>query len=75
MCLHLKLLWQELVNGPAGWRHHTYPEFSAVCKSESQRNKRSWHLWEEYLEGELLVENRIEGLPVDLGLKLLLFVR
>lgn len=30
---------------------------------------------EEYLEGELLVENRIEGLPVDLGLKLLLFVR
>lgn len=29
---------------------------------------------EEYLEGELLVENRIEGLPVDLGLELLLFV-
>lgn len=29
---------------------------------------------QEYLEGELLVENRIEGLPVDLGLELLLFV-
>lgn len=30
---------------------------------------------EEYLEGELLVENGIQGLPVDLGLELLLFVR
>lgn len=28
-----------------------------------------------YLEGELLIEDRIEGLPVDLGLKLLLLVR
>lgn len=28
-----------------------------------------------YLEGELFVEDRIEGLPVDLGLKLLLLVR
>ena len=27
-----------------------------------------------YLEGELLVEGRIEGLPVDFGLKLLLLV-
>lgn len=30
---------------------------------------------EAYLEGELLVEDRVEGLPVDFGLKLLLFVR
>lgn len=28
-----------------------------------------------YLEGELLIEDRVEGLPVDLGLKLLLLVR
>lgn len=28
-----------------------------------------------YLEGELLIEDRIEGLPVDLGFKLLLLVR
>ncbi len=28
-----------------------------------------------YLEGELLIEDRIEGLPVDLGLKFLLLVR
>lgn len=28
-----------------------------------------------YLEGELLVEDRIEGLPVDLGLEFLLLVR
>lgn len=28
-----------------------------------------------YLEGELLIEDRVEGLPVDFGLKLLLFVR
>lgn len=28
-----------------------------------------------YLEGELLVENGIEGLPVDLGFELLLLVR
>ena len=36
-------------------------------KSNSQR--------EAYLESELLVEDRVEGLPVDLGLKLLLLVR
>ena len=30
---------------------------------------------EAYLEGELLIEDRIEGLPMDLGLKLLLLVR
>lgn len=28
-----------------------------------------------YLEGELFIEDRVEGLPVDLGLKLLLLVR
>lgn len=28
-----------------------------------------------YLKCKLLIENRIEGLPVDLGLKLLLLVR
>lgn len=28
-----------------------------------------------YLEGELLIEGRIEGLPVDFGLKLLFLVR
>lgn len=28
-----------------------------------------------YLEGELLIEDRVEGLPVDFGFKLLLFVR
>lgn len=41
MCLHLKLFWQELVNGPAGCCLHTYPESPAACKSDSQRNKRS----------------------------------
>lgn len=30
---------------------------------------------EVYLEGELFIEDRVEGLPVDLGLKLLLLVR
>lgn len=30
---------------------------------------------EAYLESELLVEGGVEGLPVDLGLKLLLLVR
>lgn len=30
---------------------------------------------EAYLEGELLVEHGIEGLPVDLGFELLLLVR
>lgn len=28
-----------------------------------------------YLEGELLIKDGVEGLPVDLGLKLLLLVR
>lgn len=28
-----------------------------------------------YLEGELLIEDRVEGLPMDLGLKFLLLVR
>lgn len=37
--------------------------------------EESQHPGEVYLEGELLVENRIEGLPVDLGFKLLLLVR
>lgn len=40
-----------------------------------QWNQLKINSCEVYLEGELLIEDRVEGLPVDLGLKLLLLVR
>lgn len=39
------------------------------------KKKHLMNLKFQYLEGELLIEDRVEGLPVDLGLKLLLLVR
>lgn len=80
-----EIFCQELVNAPAGRCLHTFPDFQAACKSNCQQKQKissyktvqmclSWKR-EAHLESELLVEDGVEGLPVDLGLKLLLLVR
>jgi len=89
LCVCLRgwnIFCQERVNVPAGYCLHTFPVFMVACKSDCQWNQKissskkkvAWNEQpssEVYLENELLIEDGIEGLPVDLGLKLLLLVR
>lgn len=69
------LLACQLVAVSTPLQHSGLPTDCWCNQKISAWNKRVGGGSQVYLKGELLIEDRIQGLPVDLGLELLLLVR